>query len=366
MADASLIAIGAPFDPDTVGTTFTAFALDVATDTLEWIFQAPSAITITRLGFRYGLRTGTPPTYRISLQGVDATGIPDGTIKGATNNALKTFTPPADTTWDALWQWQTLTESYTCARGEWLSIVIDYSAGTVNGTNNSTFTSIQSFGGNRQGHPYAIHNNAGTRTRQTAGNPIYGYSSASVSYGNPAESITFTAFSSGGTNEYGITFNLPAGWGSTYKVLGIKWFGTTANGAGDSCTISLYDADADPGTVLQQIVYGWDRNQTTGNTRVQTVYFDETTLSDLLFGTTYHIGIKADQASVAMTVGMLNLDAAADRAPWPGGTNFNGCSRSGTVWFEDTASRALIALILADWTEPAAGSGRPELRGANL
>lgn len=361
MSDATLIEVGAPFSPDTQGAGFVTFVLDAATDILEWIFQAPAAITITRLGFRYGLRTGTPPTYRISLQGVDADGLPNGVIKGATNNALKTFTPPADTTWNSTWQWQTLVESYTCTRGEWLAIVIDYSAGTIDGTNNSTFTSVFSSGAGRTGHPYAIQNNAGVRTRQVE-NPVYGYASATVTYGCPVEAMTFTGFSSGSTpNEYGLTFNLPAAWGATYQVVGIKWFGQTANSTGDSCTISLYDADGDPGTVLQSIVYDWDMNATPGsaggNTRNNTIYFDEATLASLNFGTTYHVGIRADQVSVGMTVTVMNLDAAADRAAWPGGENFNACTRAGGVWTEDTAARPLIALILADWTEPAGGGG---------
>jgi len=362
MADALLLEVGAPFSPDSQGAGFTNFALDASTDALEFIFQAPAAITITQLGFRYGVRTGTPPTYRISLQGVGATGIPDGTIKGATNNALATFTPPADASINGLWQWKTLTESYTCARGEWLSIVIAYSSGTIDGTNTSSFTSHMSSGAGRRGHPYTIQNNATVRTRQLD-NPVYGYASATVAYGCPVQGFTSTAFSSGGTNEYGLQFTLPSGWGTSYQVLGVVWFGGTANSTGDSCTISLYDADGDPGTVLQSIVYDWDFNVTVGNTRVTAVYFDEATLSTLLFGTTYKIGLKANEASVAMDLRMMNLAAAADRAAWPGGTAFAALSRAGGAWTVDTTSRPLMSLILADWTV-AAGGGLARIIGA--
>src|SRR5438105_4685448 len=107
MADAKYLLINPGYQ---VGSSYvpTSFALDQTTDQIEYIFQAAEAITITRLGFRYGTRTGTPPTYQVSLQGVDGTGVPDGTVKGGGSPASATFTPPADATWDATWRWVTL------------------------------------------------------------------------------------------------------------------------------------------------------------------------------------------------------------------------------------------------------------------
>src|SRR3990167_2686468 len=67
--------------------------------------------TITHLGFRYGLRTGTPPTYRVSLQALGGAAKPTGTVLGGGSPASATFTPPADTTWDTTWQWVALTNS---------------------------------------------------------------------------------------------------------------------------------------------------------------------------------------------------------------------------------------------------------------
>lgn len=353
MSDAFEIGVGSPIAHHIVGGTFQNFTIDATNDFLYWVFTAPEAITITRLGFRYGVRTGTPVQHQISLQGVATDGKSDGTVKGATNNALALFTPPADATWNGTWQWQTLGESAAVTRGQRLSIVIQ-PGGTPDGSNSSSFThSISLY--DRQGMPCAVSVNAGTHSRGV-NFPVYGYSSASKVYGRPLESLTTTSYSSGGTNEFGITFNLPGGWGKTFKVKGVRWFGTTANSSGDSCTISLYDSDGDPGTVLQTVVHDFDDNSTVGNTRAMEVYFDEASLTALNFGSTYHLGIKADQASVAMTDYVLNMDTADNRAAWPGGENFNACTRAGSTWIEDTTSRGVMELIIDDWSEPTAGT----------
>ncbi len=117
MADAKQMLLGAPA-PVRTALSFSNFSLNQNTDQLEFVFQAPEAITITKLGYRYGVRTGTCPTYIHSLQGVGTDGNPDGAVKGGGSPASKTFTPPADTTFNGLFKYNTLDNAYTCARGE--------------------------------------------------------------------------------------------------------------------------------------------------------------------------------------------------------------------------------------------------------
>lgn len=373
MSDALLIEIGAPYDPDTANPAFTNHLLDQTTDAVEFIFQAPAGIAITKLGFRYGAKSsGTPPTYIIELEGVAAaTGFPDGTIKGASNNAKATFRPPADTSWDGTWQWITLGESYTCAEGEWLAIVIKDDPGTadsISGTNSGSFTYTDGRGGNRSGLPYAITNAAGSRTKQAAP-PVFGYASSSVTYGRPVEAVTTLDLYSSGTNpnEQGMTFTLPAGWGSTYKIRGVKYYGAGGT-TGTTSTMTLYDDDGDPGTALQTLTIDWDMVRGTGGTLANfTFYFDESSLTAIDFGSAYHIGLKADGGTTAMSLASITLDAAADRAAWPGGEQFNLCTRNGGTWTEVTAKRPLMNLILSDITEPAGGGGNSNadiLRGS--
>jgi hypothetical protein len=351
MADAAFLRLGAPFYIVAGGASFSNFALDQTTDQAEWIFQARDAITITRLGFRYGARTGTPPTYRISLQGVGSTGNPDGTIKGAGSPASKTFTPPADTSWNGLWKWQTLDNAYTCSRGEFLAAVVDYSAGTVDGSNNSTFTSVVGYEtGQIAGFPYAIQNNAGTRARQ--GNmSVYGYGSAGTAYGNPMQAVNQLSHTLSTTpDEYALAFNLAAGYGSTYKVAGVR--ANLQMPAGGSLKAQLYSGT----TILQTMTFDTDDLAITSQ-RPGELWFQDAALTALSFGTTYRIGFQPQDAAGNYFFQSVGLAAAADAAAYPGGTQLWSSSRTDAgAWTDDLTARPLVELILADMTAGGGGA----------
>lgn len=328
------------------------FTLNASTDQLEWIFQAQDDLTITRLLFRYGVRTGTPPTFIISLQGVGTTGNPDGTIKGGGSPASKTFTPPADTTWNSTYREITLDNAYAATAGEWLAIVIAYSSGTIDGSNNSSFTSVFTNMSTRL-HPYAIENDAGVRARSSH-NPNFAYGTAGAVYGTPLLTGTFTNFSSATTpDEYGVKFTIPADWCATYKIVGVL-FGMSG-GAGATALIQLYDSDGT--SVLQNVTYDGDYVRTAASDSITRVYFDETTLATLTAGTTYRIGI-APQSATAWTFQHNAVGDASHWNGWNGGTNFAYTTRTDAgAWTDTTTTRPSIALILADITEPASGGG---------
>lgn len=346
MASGQLIEIGSPFDPDTAGLSYVSVGVDSDTAILEWIFQAPEAITITKLGYRQNAITGGPGPYEISLQGVDTSGLPDGTIKSS-GNAKEEFTPAAVSN---TFVWKTLDASYACARGEWLSIVFKLaSGGFADEFNYVVVSNAFDHGGQRSGHPYTIQN-IGVRTRDYRW-PLFGYASASRAYGQPSKNMTSGVqySSDSNPNEYGMRFALPVAWGGLFRVVGIKWFGYNAATSGKSCTVSLYDV-GDPGTVIQQIVYDWDRNQTTNNIRTQYIYFDEATLATLKFGSAYTIGLLADQTGVSMGLASIEQEAAADFEAWSGGQLFSLATRNGGAWTLNTAKRPLMSLIIEDLT----------------
>lgn len=360
MADALLTQVGLP--PMLLNMqvpTFSNFVLDASTDALEYIFKANAPITINQIGVRLGAITGTTPTYRVSLQGVGTTGNPDGTVKGATNNALKTFTPSGLGWSNNTWHWLTLDETYTCARGEDLAVVIDYSSGTVDGSNNASFTST--INGGVLGFPYVIQNNATVRTRQGAV-PIFGYASAGAAYGFPIQAVTNTNFNTGSTpDEYALKWTLPAGWGLTYQVVGVYMlFAMPATGK--TITLTLYDTDAN--TALQTVTHDSDYVTGAAN-RPMFVPFDESSLSALSFGSTYRLSIKTSDTS-NQTLYTIDMAAASDWDAWSGGQNFALATRTdgatsgggeGNGWTTDATKRLYMALVLADWTEPTASGG---------
>lgn len=346
--------VGVPFElelyPGGVSPAATNFTLNQTTDQWEIIFQAVDAITITRLGFRQGTVTGTPPVYIISLQGVDASGNPDGTIKGGASPASVTFTPAgAD---NSTWLWKTLANAYTCARGEWLSIVITYSSGSVDSSNNCSFT-ITSAVSRTPGQPYGIQNDNGVRARQAA-TCCFGYGSSGTAYGQPTESTINSGFSSGTTpDEKATLLNIPSAWWNTYKIVGVVLYGTFAVSA--SYTVNLYDTDGS--TVLQNVTVDTDSDASAASSRQRTIYFDETTLSTLNAGSSYRLSVVPGATS--LTIGGMTMHASADLDAWPGGSAVaQGSTRkSAGAWTDDNKTRYGINPILADITAPTGGGG---------
>ena len=319
------------------------FVLNQTTDAIEWIFNVSGAITITKLGFRYGLRTGTPPTFKISLQGVGVTGNPDGTIKGGGSPASATFTPPADTTWDGTWQWITLANPYTTTRGEFLAIVIAQSSGTINASNNSSFTTNNN-NTPTQNFPYAIRNDAGTRTRQNT-MPVYGYSSSSLAYGNVIQGVWTTAINASTTpDEQALNFMFPGDSGQTYQVIGVRL--TMTLPAGQSVKLILYDGT----TVLQDVTFDTDLQYLATDISPFEIFFDEATLSDLLFGSVYRLSLQPQAASGTYYISALTVASTNDLTAWAGSTNFYQSTRTdGGAWSDDTLTRPFVELIIDDW-----------------
>ncbi len=351
MADAKQILLGTPTNIK-AAVVFTNFSLNQTTDQLEVIFQAPAAITITRLGYRYGARTGTPPTYKISLQGVGTDGNPDGAIKGGGSPASKTFTPPADTSFNALWKWNTLDNPYTCARGEYLAWVIAYSSGSVDASNLSSFTAFSQNLTGAANLPFAIQNDAGSRTRQPSGPPVFGYGSSTQAYGTPMQAALTQSITS--TTEAGLAFTLPAGWGSTYQVNGVRVFCTLA--AGQTLTATLYTATSISDTnILQQVTLDTDAVAAAATVGFVDIYFDETTLTDISYGTPYRLSLSV--GSGTNNVSGLTCAVAADCEAWHGGQVFGSTSRAGGNWTDDATSHPFIDLILADITVPSGSGG---------
>lgn len=322
------------------------FSMDESADQMEWIFQAFEAATITRLGFRYGARTGTPPSYKISLQGVDGTGRADGTIKGGASPASKVFTPPADATWNGTWQWVTLDNSFVVARGDFLSMVIKYDSGTINGSNFSSFTTANSALRDDGGAPYNVtFNNTGAVTTRTAGYPIWGFGSAGTAYGAPAQTYGPVAINSGTTpDEVALAFTLPAGMGTSLAVVGAR-LGCGTYNAATTLKVILYSGT----TVLQDVTI--DTDVTVANTRPQhEFYFDEATLSTLSVGTKYYLSVQP-QAATSINIETMDVAAAADLDAWPMGQAFNYASRTDAgAWTDLTTRRPFIVPLIADIT----------------
>ena len=349
MADFKHQNYGELLPPGEAGLGYSSFTLDQTTDAVEMIFQARDAITITKLGYRVNAITGTSPVFKISLQGISGAGVPDGTIKGGGSPASATFTPSAAPNWT----WVTLDNSYTTTRGEFLSVVIQHNSGTIDGSNNVSFShSYAAF--STWAFPHSIQNNNGSRTNQL-NEPVLGYASNSVAYGRPSASVTATSYGSTSTpDEVACAFTIPATLVSTYQVAGF-WFAGLTPATGTTVKVILYDGTS----VLQDVTYDSDYSSQPGGVHHNIrVLFDEATLSTLVGGNTYRIGIQP-QDTTTITPQRLNVNAQADFEAWPGGQNFWVSTRTDAgAWTDTLTQRMQACLIISDWTIPSGGVKR--------
>jgi hypothetical protein len=323
--------------------------VDASTEGVGWVFQPFNADPITHIGFRFGARTGTPPTYQIELETVDGTGLPTGTDVGGVSPTLATFTPPASTAWDGTWQWIALTNSHTPTRGQVIAAVIRYSSGTIDGSNNASFTRNLANHGFITGFPYCLTNSAGTWSKIATG-PTFGWRTASGRYGWIGTLAYATASANTAGHRILAKFKLPSGEASSYKVIGMA--GQFKPGAGSgSCKMILTDSS---GTILQETTFDSDQDANVNAVGGRLMYFDDTSLQDLTYGTDYYIGLEVISGTV--TIGGISLAEAADRESYPNGLNRCLGTATGGAITDNTLVMPAIEIIVDEIT-PASGSG---------
>ena len=369
MSDAVQLRVGAPrrFWRSS-GTAFTNFSLDANNDGVAVTFPAKTADAITHLGFRYGLRTGTPPTYIIALESPDPTsGKPDGTVLGGGSPASATFTPPADTTWDGKWQWIALANSYTPTRGQKLAMTIRYSSGTVDGSNFSSATyQVTNATTDSEGIPYYNLLTAGTWGSNTAGAAAfapYGYKTASYTEGDIVESIYTTRTASTAGLRVAIGFTIPSAWASSsYTLVGMSVQGAVAAASGKTPLMGLWDTT--PAT-LQSITLDSEINADSNSiSRTSTRYFDESSLSVLSPGVKYYAGFEiVDAANGSLGIAGYGVSATTDLQPLPMGASMFLATWDGAAWTDLTTTRPMAELIFQDITQSAGGGGGQRVIG---
>ena len=333
----------------------TAFTLDAATDALEFLVQSETTDAITHVGVRWASVGATPGTYTIGIEGVTGTPLdPDGTYRGATNNAKLSFTPSGTGM-----KWYALGESFTPTRGELFFITLKPDALPTNASTVSHSASNLQY---QTSIPRVTENNAGSRTRlRTAFG--YGYKTASRVYGRPIDSFSTVTIASDTTpDEAGVWFNIPTTFCASYKVAGVRIIGATPV-ASKVVTLNLYTgADADPDPVTATIDIDGDAFDGAAGSRTFELYFDDATLTTLTAGTAYRITLAPGTSTDDMSIYRFNQVAGEDEnwEAWGGGTWFKYTSRADAGSFaEDADQRPAIELIIVDVTAPTAGGGGP-------
>lgn len=324
----------------------TDHVVDASNEGIAFCFLSETNQPITKLWFRYGARTGTPPTYRISLQSIDSSGNPDGIVLGGGSPASATFTPPADTSWNGLGQWITLNNSYAPTLGQMLVIVIEYSSGTIDASNNSSFTRSFNTGSLVGGIPYSMTNSGGVWSKSNNAG-VFAYSTASNRYGIPIVSAYTSNVSTPGHRSVA-GFTLPSGFGSTFSLIGFNMTGRIG-GAGATAKFGLWN---ESGTALaESITIDCDASSNITGTQNTRVIF--TSGVNINFGTKYYVGVENISSSTGMHGAVLT--ESDDRLCFPLGTNIVHSTWNGSVWTDVATVRPYFDLIFSDITVPSGG-----------
>lgn len=340
----------ATFWPWPNGTmSFDAMALDATTDKVAQIFCCEESDTITHFGFRYGSRTGTPPVYIGGYQALDASGNPDGTYLGGGSPASGTFTPPADATWNSTWQWVALANGIALTRGTMYARVIEYSSGTINGSNFSSFNQTVSIGlYDRWGIGYTAVNTGAGWSKTTQG--LVAYKSATTVYGLPLQAYSTSSL---GTNGHRATCKLtiPTNLCSTYKVRGLRLLADSESAAGSN-KFGVWNA---AGTALQTNTLDSDAHVNPTNTKRALEVIFPGTLEALSAGTPYYFGIE--RVGSTCLLDYLVFAAANDLLSQPYQGDAILATWNGSAWADTTTGLPPMELMLEDVTAPAGGGG---------
>lgn len=330
------------------------FTIDASTDKIAFIFQATESATITDLGFRQDIAAGTSPTFKIGFQGTTGSE-PDGTYTGGASEESATFTVSAAN--DGTWVWVTLDNPKSVTRGETLCYVVEYSSGTINASNNCSFTFIA---GNvsDSGFPYSLSSTGSWAVYDDW--PNYGMKSSTKSYGSLVSALNNFNFDSADTpDEYGIAFTVPSTVLSTYQVIGV-WCNIETNvGATQTIDLSLYNDT----TLLQRSNIA-ARHYPTVSDCDALYFFDEETLTTLSAGTEYIISLRPTVGTEAITLSEYIFSSAADAQQslvirWGGSAWAVGAvsrTDNGAWSAKNQAKLHPIVPILVDATAPSADS----------
>ncbi len=333
--------------PQSVGSpTFNTQGLTASNSRLGYIFMAEEDATISHLWVRNVSVTGVSPVYRVSLQTLNsATGVPSGSLVAV--GAEGTFTPSGSTGG----VWVALTTPVSITRGTFYGIVIDYSSGTIDGSNFAVFgTAVNGLASTENSLAYFAYAAAGTYAKSANSQfTLFGYKSSSKVYGRPISTMSTTSASSSG---HRVTSKVPAlgGAGTTYKVRGIRIALTTPSSS-SSFTAGIWDS---AGTALQTVSVDTDqlRSSSVAGSTAEIIFSG--TLSTLDADTAYYVGVENSGTTITLT--HLEVANNEDFDPFPAARNLYLSTWNGSAWSDTTTRRPIIELIIDDVTVSGGGT----------
>lgn len=350
----------------TWGAGIATLTFDSTTDRVAYVGHSPYADSISKIHFRVGTVTSAP-NVDVRVETVDvATGQParpSGTLWAANTNAVITI--GASNTW----QTATLTAAASLSLGSLFAINIVYSSGTANFLINRCAANAAGTGS----WPMCLQDTGAGTWTQLASNlcMIIEFSSGGVMYVpgvSPVDSGSgIGGFNSGSSpDEYALQFRVP------FKCRAIGMYFVSSNIASSAnFTASLWPASSTvDGDALAQVALA---DQSVINTTQEgPMYLFFGSAVTLLPGTTYYVGVRADDATNSIDfyqqVAPGGITNAMRGFPIPTDGNTFRASRTWTAgsagaWTNATTTLPLMGLIIDQLDDGAGGGGGMRLAG---
>jgi hypothetical protein len=235
-----------------------------------------------------------------------------------------------------------------------LSIRYDsVTADTINGSNQGSFvTNWSNMAPTLLSFPYAIRNTSGTWAVQTIA-PVFGVRTANDRYGCIVPNMWLTRSSATIGHRQAMKVNIPAAFGDTYRVSGIRAAVSLAATTSKAPVAKIWQGT----TALASKTLDTDQMgaSTVSAYRIVECFFD--TAVTLNCGTDYYFGYEvAETVSSGVLLYGTQFADAADNTDDGGSMACMG-RFDGTSWTDDTTVRPWMELILDDFTEPTGGGG---------
>ncbi len=327
-------------------------------DYVAFIRQAESADTITDVGFYFDARgtNATPGTARVGIQTVTSSGAISGTWLGYTDYTANATNFPNFT---AVTLSITANGTASVTRGQFYAIVVYCQSGTWDATNNLQISTINTNVGqiaNTFPTMRAVVGGVQTDTNNPS-TPMHWAKSSTQYYGNAFYgSGSIASFNSAATpDEIGMKFVVPSGWTTNFNVLGIQGVLGPTNSAA-TFNMKLYDS---ANNVLQTTSYNsLDIYGGNNVNSLRTVYFNTTTLSNLIPGDTYRITIEATSATLgAMSMQRITYPSAAHVAAFVGSGTYMRTERTNAGAWTDTDTQGLCWKLIISAATATGGAG---------
>lgn len=355
MHDARLMSYGFCPLPNGLNGIQTAVSSFLQTDQiLYWFMQMPESAQIQRVGINIVGGQAPIARFQISLRSVNDDGTPGSVLPGVGGSAQKNFVPPA-----VGYHIETLDHFYNAKWGEF--ICVELKPNLVTPPPNPPYpppsfpngidvrSNVEGYSSPRLNTPYFSQLNFPATPASVW--PIVSLHSATKVYGYPVLGIgSFQVLSP--YQRPCLRFLLPDGFGTTFKVAGVRFRdGLPPRPAGD-VTLAIWKAGVTG--ALQSTTFKGDWLSTSVSTQFSAsndIYFFEsptTPLATLDYGTEYFLGYE--NVVEAAFPALLVSDNALMEA-FPGGrevyTAYYDPSGSGS-WVRVNTKRLFWDLILAD------------------